>query len=247
MARLVARGLVVEAGGRRILDGVSFTVAAGEVLAMVGSSGSGKSVTTRAVLDLLPFRPGRTAGEVWAEAEDGTRIDGPALRGGAVGLIFQDSRASLDPCWTVGRQVRAAARLGGGAPEAEPWLRAAGFPDPAAVVGAYPHELSGGMAQRVAIALGLARRSRFLLADEPTTALDPTVQEGILAELRRVADQGTGVLFITHDLRILPGLADRVVVMQDGRLVEEARDPAGLTGAGRALVEATRKVAGGAL
>lgn len=243
MAELVAEGLTVRAGERRILDGVSFRVRQGEVLAMVGSSGSGKSVTTRAVLDLLPFRPGRVAGTVAVVDGDGAR---PVRRGEDVGLIFQDSRASLDPCWTVGAQVRESARLGGGDEPPAAWLSRAGFDDPDRVAGLYPHELSGGMAQRVAIALALARRSRFLIADEPTTALDPTVQQAILTEVRRVADQGRGVLFITHDLRILPGLADRVVVMDGGRLVEEARDPWSFTGAGRTLVEATRKVAGGA-
>jgi peptide/nickel transport system ATP-binding protein len=145
--------------------------------------------------------------------------------------------------------VREAALLGapGEPADALPWLGRAGFADPERVALAYPHELSGGMAQRAQIAVGLARRSRILLADEPTTGLDSTVQRAILRQLQSLRDDGVGVLFVTHDLRLLPGFADRVLVMDEGRIVEEAGSVAELRGAGRRLVEATRKVAGGVL
>lgn len=243
----------MEAGARAVLADVSFSLAAGEIVALVGESGSGKSMTARAVLGLLPFRPGWTRGTITIDDPGGrrpvrTENDFVALRGDVLGLLFQDARAALDPLWTVGRQVTEAARLGGGTEtDVVGWLTKAGLRDPARVARAWPHELSGGMAQRVAIALALARRSPLLIADEPTTGLDPTVQRAILAELRALVDLGHGLLFITHDLRLLPGFADRVLVMEEGRIVEEAPTPAALTGAGRRLVEATRKVAGGGL
>ena len=245
--------LRVEAGARRVLDGVSFTLEAGEIVALVGESGSGKSVTARALLGLLPFRPGWTGGEITVVRAGErrpirTEADFVGLRGDVLGLLFQDARAALDPLWSVGRQVVEAARLGGDpATNLTTWLTRAGLRDADRVARAYPHELSGGMAQRVAIALALARRSPLLIADEPTTGLDPTVQRAILAELRSLAAQGHGLLFITHDLRLLPGFADRVMVMEGGRIVEESATPGELQGAGRRLVEATRKVAGGGL
>lgn len=249
--RLEVDGLKVHAGAREVLRGVSFTLAGGEVVGLVGASGSGKSLCTRALLGLLPVRPGRTAGDIRLQVDGRalaprTEADFATLRGGVLGLLFQDARAALNPLWTVGRHVREAATLAGTDPDPRPWLERAGLPDPS-VASRYPHELSGGMAQRAAIALGLARQSRILLADEPTTGLDPTVQRGILAQLRAVADAGTGVLFITHDLRVLPGFADRVLVMDEGRIVEEASRPSELVGAGRALMEATARVAGGVL
>lgn len=252
MAELRVDGLVVRAGEQTLLEGVDLVVPAGQVVAMVGSSGSGKSLTTRAILGLLPFRPGRVAGSVLLAdgmntVDARTEADFARLRGGAIGLLFQDARASLDPVWTIGRQIRAVSRLAGGDADVAVVLRTAGFSDPERVAGLYPHELSGGMAQRAAIALALARRSRFLIADEPTTGLDPSVQRAVLTELRRLADTGVGVLFITHDLRLLPGFADRIVVMAGGRVVEAVDRLSELRGAGRALVDATRSIAGGIL
>jgi ABC-type dipeptide/oligopeptide/nickel transport system ATPase component len=252
MAELRVAGLEVRAGARTLLHGVDLLLPAGQVVAMVGSSGSGKSITTRAILGLLPFRPGRVAGTVLLvdginTVDARTEADFARLRGGAVGLLFQDARGSLDPVWTIARQISVVARLAGGDPDPLPVLATAGFADPERVAGLYPHELSGGMAQRAAIAVALARRSRFLLADEPTTGLDPSIQRGVLTELRRLADAGMGILFITHDLRLLPGFADRVLVMADGRIVEVADRVADLRGAGRALVDATRTIAGGVL
>ena len=252
MDELVAEGLRIDAGARTLVEDASFHVGAGEIVALVGSSGSGKTVTARALLGMIPFAPGRVAGRVavtvgGVTTTPRTDADFRPLRGGAVGLLWQDARAALDPLRTVGAQVLAAARLAGITPPAAELLARAGFPDPTRVARLYPHELSGGMAQRAAIAVALARDSRFLVADEPTTGLDPSVQREILAQLSALAAAGRGLLFITHDLRLLPGFATRVVVMDRGRTVEEAASIADLTGAGRLLVEATRKVAGGVL
>lgn len=247
-----AEGLVVRAGATELLCGVDLSVRSGEVVALVGGSGSGKSLTARALLGLLPLRPGRVAGRVLLETSGRERElrlerEFAAVRGDVLGLLFQDARAALDPLWTIGRQVVEAAELAHADPNPTSWLARGGFDDPAAIVGRYPHELSGGMAQRAAIAIALARQSRILIADEPTTGLDPSVQRGILRQLRALADAGTGVLFITHDLRLLPRFADRVLVMDAGRVAEEAEDLAAFQGAGRALVEATRRIAGGVL
>jgi ABC-type dipeptide/oligopeptide/nickel transport system ATPase component len=249
---LVAEGLRIDAGARTLVEDASFRVGAGEIVALVGSSGSGKTVTARALLGMIPFAPGRVAGRVavtvgGVTTTPRTDADFRPLRGGALGLLWQDARAALDPLRTVGAQVLAAARLAGITVPAAELLARAGFPDPLRVARLYPHELSGGMAQRAAIAVALARDSRFLVADEPTTGLDPSVQREILAQLSALAAAGRGLLFITHDLRLLPGFATRVVVMDRGRTVEEATSIADLTGAGRLLVEATRKVAGGVL
>lgn len=252
MAELRVESLVVRAGTTTLLDGISLQVASGQVVAMVGSSGSGKSLTTRALLGLLPMTPGRVAGSILLV--DGlntvnarTEADFARLRGGIIGLLFQDARASLDPVWRIGRQISVAARLAGADPTPLPWLERAGFRDPERVALLYPHELSGGMAQRAAIAVALARQSRFLLADEPTTGLDPSVQRAVLRQLRSLADAGMGVLFITHDLRLLPGFADRVLVMNRGRIVEAVDTVGELVGAGRSLLDATRLIAGGVL
>lgn len=244
--------LRVAAGARVLVEDASLHVGAGELVALVGSSGSGKTLTARAALGMLPFRPGRVGGEVLLrlgsrELRPSSEADFAAIRGGVVGMLWQDARGALDPLWTVERQVAEAAGLSGAAEPVEHWLSVAGFPDPPQVARLYPHELSGGMAQRAGIAIALARKSTFLLADEPTTGLDPSVQRAILAALRSLCARGLGVLLITHDLRILPGLADRVLVMDGGRILDEAAAPSGLHGAGRALVEATRKVAGGVL
>jgi ABC-type glutathione transport system ATPase component len=237
VSRLDVRGLCVRAGRTTLVDDVGFSVQVGEIVALVGASGSGKTVTLRALLDLLPFRPGRVSGEV---SVDGVPQPGPALRGLA-GLVFQDARASLDPLRTLGAQLRHAARLAGD-PEAPPDLLARlGFSDPVATAARYPHELSGGMAQRAAIAVALARKSRFLFCDEPTTGLDAPVQAALVAELRTLRD--VGIVFVTHDLRLLPGFADRIVVLDGGRVAETAPSLGALTGAGRALLDATAAIA----
>ena len=264
--RLVLSHLVVQAGTRVVVDDVGFELQAGQILALVGASGSGKTLTARACMGLVTARPGVVSGQVSVHhgAEEHQLYDpktGRArpealarTRGRLVGYLPQDARASLDPLWTIGKQVAEVVRLAGGtgAPgeAVDHWLLQAGFARPDRIRGLYPHELSGGMAQRASIALGLARGARFLLADEPTTGLDPTVQQGIIAQVRGLVERGIGVLFITHDLRIVPRLADQVAVMHEGKIVDllparalrSARSPAALR-----LLEATARVAGGTL
>ncbi len=243
---LEARSLRIEAPGRTLVHDASFGVRAGELVALVGHSGSGKSVTARALLGLLPFFPGRVAGEVWVDGQPcKTEADFARVRGARVALVPQDGRGGLDPLWRVGRTIREAARLAGVDEDPLPWLEAAGFSTPGPVATCFPHELSGGMAQRAAIAAALARKSAVLIADECTSGLDVSVQRTVLQRLRKLADDGGGVLLITHDLRLLPGFADRIVVMDEGRTVEEAPRLEALVGAGRVLVEATRQIAGG--
>lgn len=252
-APLVVENLRILAGKRVLVHDVSLRVHPGEIVALVGASGSGKSVTARGILDLLRFTPGCVGGSVMIAGER-------ARRGHDVGLIAQDARASLDPLLSVGRHVASAAQLAFNdahtaagssgallamnASHALPHLARAGFTEPERVAGLFAHQLSGGMAQRAAIAIALARAPRFVIADEPTTGLDPTVQVEILSLVRRLAHDGLGVLFITHDLRILPHFADRILVMAEGRIVEEAASPAQLAGAGRPLVAATERLTG---
>ncbi len=255
-------GLSVAAGERTLLRGVSLSIRAGELVALVGGSGSGKTLTARALLGMLDFQPGVRAGALRVRAGglehrpyaagDRRAVERAfrSLRGGILGYLPQDARGSLDPLRRVGRQVSSCLRLAGAAADPRDILSRAGFGDPDRVARLYPHELSGGMAQRASIAMALARGSRFLVADEPTTGLDPTVAQAILGELAGLKSRGVGVLFITHDLRLLPQLADRVLVMSRGELAEEA--PIGrlleLSSApGRALLEATARVSGGVL
>jgi oligopeptide/dipeptide ABC transporter ATP-binding protein len=225
-------------GGARVsaVDGVSFTLARGETLALVGESGCGKSLTGLSLLRLVP-PPGRIeAGSgIRLGGVDVLRLEGEALRairGRRIGMIFQDPMSSLNPVFRVGDQVaegilahfdlskrvareRAVALLG-----------EVGIPDPAARADAYPHQLSGGMRQRVMIAIALAAEPEILVADEPTTALDVTVQAQILEVLDRLRTaRGMAVLLITHDLGIVAGRADRVAVMYAGQIVEEAATP----------------------
>ncbi len=219
-----------------VVHGVSFDLAQGETLAIVGESGSGKSVTALSVNRLVDFGGGRiTRGSITLTRADGTRFEiaGASepemarLRGAEIGMIFQEPMSSLNPVLTVGRQIAEAYRLHRGlsgkaamiaAREALEHVR---IPDAARRLSAYPNELSGGMLQRVMIASVLACNPRLLIADEPTTALDVTVQAQImalLAELRR--ETGMSVIFITHDIGLVAGIADLIMVMQDGRVVE---------------------------
>lgn len=260
--------LVIRVGERVLVDHVDLSLAASELVGLVGSSGSGKSLTAKSMLGLVDLEPGVVEGELritvgavehrpYASCRGAGRRARDrafhAVRGGLVGYLPQDPRDALDPLARVGRQVGSVARLGGHGPDPLPWLGRANLPQPERVARLYPHELSGGMAQRVVIAQALARGSRFLLADEPTSALDPTVQAAILRELRRLVDEdGLGVLLITHDLRVLPGLADRLVILAAGRVVERTTPEALRDGdvhseAAVALVEATRAVAAGGL
>ncbi|WP_258801219.1 ABC transporter ATP-binding protein [Halomonas sp. DQ26W] len=212
------------------LDDVSFDIAPGEVLGVVGESGAGKSMTGNAVIQLLE-PPGRIAeGEVYLS---GKRIDDLAeedfvpLRGRHIGMIFQDPLTSLNPLFSIGDQLIETIRTHlpmnekQAREEALKLLREVGIPAAEERLNSYPHQFSGGMRQRVVIALALAARPEFIIADEPTTALDVSVQAQILALLKRLcADHGTAVMLVTHDMGVIAETADRVAVMYAGRLIE---------------------------
>lgn len=213
----------------RAVDGVSFRVEAGEVVALVGESGSGKSVTALALARLLPEPPARYAdGSICFAGQEvltASEADLRALRGGQIAYVFQEPAAALNPVFTVGFQIRevlCAHRRGiDRESELARLLRAVGLDDVERVARAYPHELSGGMQQRAVIAMALAGKPRLLVADEPTTALDVTVQAQVLDVLLSVQrSEGMGLLFITHNLGLVAKAAQRVLVMYAGQLVE---------------------------
>jgi peptide/nickel transport system ATP-binding protein len=222
-------------GGRTIypVDGVSFRLDRGETLALVGESGCGKSLTSLALLRLLPTSGRIEAGSaIRLSGEDVLALDGEALRrirGKRVGMVFQDPMTSLNPVFTVGDQIAEGIQAHAEISKREALERAisllaeVGIPDPAARARSFPHQLSGGMRQRVMIAIALSSEPELLIADEPTTALDVTVQAQILEILDRLRrSHGLAVLLITHDLGVVAGRADRVAVMYAGRIVEEA-------------------------
>ena len=221
----------------KAVEDVSFTLDAGETLAVVGESGSGKSVTSLSIMGLIPNPPGRiVGGEILFRTRDGSVVDLaklPAkalrrLRGRDIAMIFQEPMTSLDPVFTVGDQIAEAAalHLGHESPRGDEAragdARAGRDPGREQRIGEYPHQLSGGMRQRVMIALALSCNPSLLIADEPTTALDVTIQAQILALLDKLRREiGMAVLFITHNLGVVAEIADRVVVMYGGRVVEE--------------------------
>jgi oligopeptide/dipeptide ABC transporter ATP-binding protein len=224
-----------DAGTGRVypVDGVSFSLDRGKTLALVGESGCGKSLTSLALLRLVPA-PGRIedGSAIRLADTDVLALKGEPLRrirGRRIGMIFQDPMTSLNPVFTVGDQIAEGVRAHFDVSRVEARRRAlkllqeVGIPDPAARLDAYPHQLSGGMRQRVMIAIALSAEPEILVADEPTTALDVTVQAQILEVLDRLRDShGMAVLLITHDLGIVAGRADRVAVMYAGQIVEEA-------------------------
>lgn len=234
--RLVLEGLTVRSGPVVLVNDLSLEVGAGELVAVVGESGAGKSLTGRALVGMVTAQPGVVAGTVTWRGPGGSDVVVPAhppsdrhaglarLRGHGVAWIPQDARAALVPVHTVGRQLADALRHAG-RPAALPACRAAlsevGFVDPDAVLPQHPHTLSGGMARRVQVALGLALGARFLVADEPTTGLDRPVQARLLQTLARLRDQGTGIVLITHDLHLVHRHADRVAVLHGGRVVAD--------------------------
>jgi oligopeptide/dipeptide ABC transporter ATP-binding protein len=234
-AVLAVRDLVTsfpaDGGRAAAVDGVSFEIAQSEVLALVGESGCGKSVTALSLLRLVP-RPGRIdAGSIRLCGREVLSLPVSELRrvrGKEAAMIFQEPMTSLNPVWTVGAQVVEALRLHERMTSAEARRRVVELfdrvqiPDPEPRFDAFPHQLSGGLKQRVMIAMALALRPRLLVADEPTTALDVTIQAQILELLRDLQrDLGTAILLITHDLGVVNELADRIAVMYAGKLVEE--------------------------
>ena len=217
----------------RAVDGVSFSVARGETLAIVGESGCGKSVTSLSVLRLIASPPGRTvAGRVLFEGRDLLALSEPEMRkirGDAISMIFQEPMTSLNPVLTIGHQIAEVLVLHRGLSRdaamrrAVEMLRLVRIPEAERRVTEYPHQLSGGMRQRVMIAMALACEPRLLIADEPTTALDVTIQAQILELMRELKSRtGAAIVLITHDLGVVAETARRVIVMYAGRKVEEA-------------------------
>ncbi len=216
-------------GGRRaVVKGVSLTVGAGERVGLVGESGSGKSLTALAILGLAP-EPGEIcAGRVTIGGVVAAEI--PDCRGGVVGLVLQEAGSALNPVYSIGFQLvetleaHGIARGGAARNRALALLKEVALDDPEPIFAAYPHQLSGGQAQRVMLALALAGEPRVVVADEPTTALDLITQAQILELLVRITDdRGLGLLLVSHDLAVIAQLVHRVVVMHAGRIVEEGR------------------------
>jgi peptide/nickel transport system ATP-binding protein len=221
------------AGLARAVDGVSFEVRSGETLGIVGESGCGKSVTALSVLRLIQ-PPGRieSGSHVSFEGQDLMALGEEAMRrvrGNRIAMIFQEPMTALNPVFTVGDQIAEVARIHQGASRRQAWERAVemltlvGIPSPAERAKAYPHQLSGGMRQRVLIAMALVMNPALVIADEPTTALDVTIQAQILELLASLQQRfGTAIMLITHDLGVVAEVASRVIVMYGGQVVEEA-------------------------
>ena len=220
-------------GTVKAVDGVSFHIDKGETLGVVGESGSGKSVMSLSVMRLIATPPGRIAsGQILFDGQDivkKSERDMRRIRGNEIAMIFQEPMTSLNPVYTVGDQIAEAIVLHqkesprGAMRKAAEMLDLVGIPEPAKRVRNYPHQMSGGMRQRVMIAMALSCNPKLLIADEPTTALDVTIQAQILDLMRNLQREiGMAILFITHDLGVIAEMADRVVVMYAGRAVEEA-------------------------
>ncbi len=216
------------------VNGIDFELRQGEFLGVVGESGSGKSVTMMSLLRLIPMPPGKiVSGSAMFDGDDLLEMETSDLRkvrGGKIGFIFQDPMTSLNPVLTVGKQIGESLKLHTDATTRDAKRRSlellelVGIPDAEQRLKSYPHELSGGMRQRVMIAIALACSPKVIIADEPTTALDVTIQAQIIEIVRDLRTKlGTAVIWITHDLGVVAGLADRVIVMYGGRIVEEAR------------------------
>lgn len=213
---------------------LSYKLDEGETLAIVGESGSGKSVGVMSLIRLIPQPPGKiTAGEVWFDGRDLAKLPDDEIRqvrGNRIAMIFQDPMTSLNPVLTVGRQITESLELHLGMDKEKSRKRATellelvGIPGAANRLDDYPHQFSGGMRQRVMIAMGLSCNPQLLIADEPTTALDVTIQAQIVDLVRELKEKiGMAIIWITHDLGVVAGMADRVIVMYGGRIVEEAR------------------------
>ncbi|MDQ0613233.1 peptide/nickel transport system ATP-binding protein [Microbacterium sp. W4I4] len=231
---LEVQDLVVEIDGRRVIDGISFRVEDGQRFGLIGESGSGKSLTALAVLGLLPEGATASGSIRW----HGTELIGmpdrelAKLRGDDIGMVFQEPRTALNPIRTVGRQIAESVRIHERISRREARERAiveaarVNLPDPETIIDRYPHQLSGGQRQRVAIAMALACRPKLLIADEPTTALDVTIQAEILGLLLGlVEEQGMSLVFITHDLAVLSQIATHAAVLEHGRVIEQAPVP----------------------
>lgn len=232
MSLLRVEGLRIRFGlDAPVVDGLNFSLESGESLGLVGASGSGKSLSALALMGLLPLGAEISAGRAWFEGRDLFSLGAEErrrLRGGGIGLVFQEPFSALNPLMRVGRQVEEALELHQGlrgsaaAREAAAWLERVGIQPGGERSAQYPHQYSGGMRQRALLAMALAGRPRLLIADEPTTALDATVQAQMLDLIRRLqAELGFALLIISHDLAVIHALAPRALVMEAGRVAEE--------------------------
>ena len=221
-------------GTVKAVDGISFQLQSGETLGIVGESGSGKSVTNLSIIRLVPEPPGKlVSGEVIFKGQDILLLPPDAvrrIRGRRIAMIFQDPMTSLNPFMKISRQLMEMTELHLGHTKAEAYehavkmLETVGIPDARARAGSYPHEFSGGMRQRVMIAMALSCKPELLIADEPTTALDVTIQAQILELIKKLKQEtGTSVILITHDLGVVAGMTDHVIVMYAGKIFEQAR------------------------
>lgn len=222
-----------EEGVVKAVDGVSYEVEEGETLALVGESGCGKSVSALSILRLIPNPPGKiVGGEIWFDGQDLLKLDEDEIRrirGNRIAMVFQEPMTSLNPVLTIGRQLTEAIELHlkydkeQARKRAIELLEMVGIPEAPTRLNDYPHQFSGGMRQRVMVAMALACNPRLLIADEPTTALDVTIQAQLLDLITSLTrDMGTAVMLITHDLGVVAQVCERVIVMYAGRIVEEA-------------------------
>jgi oligopeptide transport system ATP-binding protein len=222
-----------EDGEVKAVDGISFQLKRGETLGIVGESGSGKSVTNLSIIRLVPSPPGRiVSGKVMSSGTDILALDEKEvrkIRGRRIAMIFQDPMTSLNPFMKISRQMMEVTRLHLGHTKSEAYnhaikmLETVGIPEAAARVDSYPHEFSGGMRQRVMIAMALSCKPELLIADEPTTALDVTIQAQILELIKKLKQlTGTSVILITHDLGVVAGMTDHLIVMYAGKVFEQA-------------------------
>jgi oligopeptide/dipeptide ABC transporter ATP-binding protein len=217
----------------RVVDSVGFEIEVGGAVGLVGESGSGKSITSLSILRLIPEPPGRiVSGSITFEGQDLLKLPKsrmPAIRGRDIAMIFQEPMSSLNPVMTIGDQIEEAIKLHERVnprtrrEKAIEMLGLVGIPDPASRMGAYPHQFSGGMRQRVMIAMALACNPKLLIADEPTTALDVTIQAQVLELMKSIRNKtNSAILLISHDLGVIAEVCDRVVVMYAGRVVEDS-------------------------
>lgn len=250
---LLVKDLCISIGGRQVVSGVSFEVPNGARVGIIGESGSGKSLTALAVLGLLPAEAEVTGSIVFNGRELVGLADRElaAIRGDQIGIVFQEPQTALSPLIRLGKQMTESLRIHYTLSRAQAREAAielanrVGLPDPDSIVRAYPHEVSGGQRQRAAIAAAIAAGPELLIADEPTTALDVTVQKGVLELFRELStDTGSSLIFITHDLAVLKQIADHMIVLDDGTVVEHGRVDSVLSNpqhpSTRALVEAAR-------
>ncbi|WGD36903.1 ABC transporter ATP-binding protein [Lysinibacter sp. HNR] len=221
--------LTIELRGRRVVDSVSFSIPAGQSFGIIGESGSGKSLTVLAILGLLPEGASVTGSIRYGDRELVGLADRELaqIRGDQIGIVFQEPQTALSPLRRLGKQMTEALRIHYSLTRAEERATAielatrVGLPNPDSIVRAYPHQVSGGQRQRAAIAAAIATNPRILIADEPTTALDVTVQKEILALFRRLTDSTEmSLVFITHDLAVLSQVADQMIVLHEGRVIE---------------------------